>query len=74
MDHAGVERWRDAYDAAGIQSGARPPSALVQMAREATHLVASDMPRALASAEALGSAHVIRVSELFREAPIAIPR
>ena len=32
------------------------------------------MPRALASAEALGSAHEIRVSELFREAPLAIPR
>ena len=74
LDHAGVERWLDAYDAAGIQSGARPPAALVQMARDATHLVASDMPRALASAEALGSAHEIRVSELFREAPLAIPR
>ena len=74
LDHAGVERWRDAYDAAGIQSGARPPAALVRVAREATHLVASDMPRALASAEALGTAHEIRVSELFREAPLAIPR
>lgn len=74
LDRAGVERWRDAYDSAGIQPEARPPPALVQMARDATHLVASDMPRALASAEALGSPHEIRVSELFREAPLAIPR
>jgi broad specificity phosphatase PhoE len=44
------------------------------MAREATHLIASDMPRAIASAQALGSSHAIQVSELFREAPLAIPR
>jgi hypothetical protein len=46
LDWRGVERWRDYYDAAGIQIDARPPASLVHMAREATHLIASDMPRA----------------------------
>ena len=73
FDRRGVERWRDQYDSAGIQSDARPPASLVHMAREATHLIASDMPRALASARALESPHEIRVSELLREAPLAIP-
>jgi len=45
FDRAGVQDWRVAYDSAGIQPSARPPATLVQMAREATHLIASDMPR-----------------------------
>jgi len=73
FDRTGVERWRDAYDAAGIRRGARPPPSLIQLARNATHLIASDLPRAVASAEALGSQHSVRVSELLREAPLAIP-
>ena len=73
FDRGGVERWRDAYDAAGIRPGARPPASLIQLARNATHLIASDLPRAVASAEALGSQHSIQVSELLREAPLAIP-
>src|SRR4029079_14359184 len=73
FDRTGVERWRDAYDAAGIRGGPRPPPSLIQLARNATHLIASDLPRAVASAEALGSQHSVRVSELLREAPLAIP-
>jgi broad specificity phosphatase PhoE len=74
FDRAGVEGWRSGYDSAGIHPDARPPATLVQMAREATHLIASDMPRAIASAEALGAPHAIQVSELLREAPLAIPK
>lgn len=73
LDRSGVLQWRDAYDAAGIRPNARPPASLVQLARDATHLITSDLPRAVASAEALGSQHSIRVSELLREAPLAIP-
>ena len=73
FDRDGVQRWRDRYDSAGIRAGARPPETLARVAREATHLIASDMPRAVASAEALGTQHTIRVSELLREAPLAIP-
>jgi hypothetical protein len=73
FDRDGVHRWRDAYDAAGILPNARPPASLVQLARSATHLIASDLPRAVMSAEALESHHSLRVSELLREAPLAIP-
>ena len=73
-DRDGVQRWRDSYDSAGIRADARPPESLARVAREATHLIASDMPRAVASAQALGTPHTIRVSELLREAPLAIPK
>jgi broad specificity phosphatase PhoE len=73
LDRRGVQRWRDAYDSAGIQDDCRPPEALVQLAADATHIVASDLPRAIASAERVARARAIRVSELLREMPLAIP-
>jgi broad specificity phosphatase PhoE len=73
IDRLGVERWRDAYDAAGIQTVGEPPGPVVQMAAEATHIVASDLPRAIRSAERLAPQRPIHLSELLRESSIAIP-
>jgi broad specificity phosphatase PhoE len=62
-----------AYDAAGIQVDAKAPASLIRLAGHATHVLASDLPRALGSARRLGSSRAILSSELLRESPIAIP-
>ena len=62
-----------AYDAAGIQVSAQPPASLIRLAGNATHIIASDLPRALGSARRLGSSRAILSSELLRESPLAIP-
>jgi broad specificity phosphatase PhoE len=43
------------------------------MAADATHIVSSDLLRAVGSAETLAPNRQIRVSSLLREAPLAIP-
>jgi broad specificity phosphatase PhoE len=73
IDAAGVHRWRDAYDAAGIDLNDAPPPALVAQAAEAAWLVASDLPRAVSSAVRLLPGRSIRASPLLREAPLDIP-
>jgi hypothetical protein len=73
LDRSGVEAWRVAYDAAGIRPNARPPQSLMRLAGTATHLITSDLPRALGSAHRLGAARPIVSSELLRESPLAIP-
>lgn len=74
LDRAGVQRWRDAYDAAGIQADVPPPPVLAEMATAATHIIASDLRRAVESAERLAPQRRIQVSPVLREAPLAIPR
>jgi broad specificity phosphatase PhoE len=74
LDRAGVHEWRAAYDASGIRPDEQPPAALVAMAAGATHIVASDLPRAIESAERLAQRRPISVSPLLREAPVTIPR
>jgi broad specificity phosphatase PhoE len=73
IDCAGVERYRAAYDAAGIDD-LPPPAELVATATAAELLVASDLPRAIASAERLAPGRAVHTSPLLREAPLPIPR
>lgn len=73
LDRAGVEAWRAAYDVAGILADAKPPDALVTLAADAKHLVASDLRRARESAERLAPRRPILVSELLRECTLAPP-
>ena len=73
LDAAGVLRWRDAYDAAGILDDSRPSPALVAEAASADCVVASDMPRAIASAERLAPGKQIRVVPLVREMYLDLP-
>jgi broad specificity phosphatase PhoE len=68
-----MEAWRAAYDSAGIQAVGQPPQALVRLASDATHIVASDLPRAVASAERLAPRRTIETSPLLRETPLHIP-
>lgn len=74
LDRAGVEAWRAAYDSAGILGDAKPPDALVKLAVDAKHLVASDLRRAQESAERLAPLRPIIVSELLRECTLAPPQ
>lgn len=74
IDRAGVHAWLSAYDAAGIVEVAQPPAWAADLAQSATHLVASDLPRAIASAERLVPGREVRVSPLLRESPLVIPR
>jgi broad specificity phosphatase PhoE len=74
VDRDGVRRWRDAYDIAGIIPQPGPPPALTALAARATHLIASDLPRAVQSAKLLAPEREIRIEPLMREAPLSIPR
>jgi broad specificity phosphatase PhoE len=74
VDAAGVDRWREAYDTAGILDESLPPPALVAVAADADCLMTSNLPRALASAERLAPGRVARVSPLLREISLEIPR
>lgn len=67
IDAAGFQRWRDAYDAAGLAPGELPPPALQRLATQAGAVVASDLPRARASAELLVPGAEIATSALLRE-------
>jgi broad specificity phosphatase PhoE len=72
LDLAGVERYLDAYDAAGILDDA-PPPAVVQEVAAARLVVASDLPRAIASAERLLGRAPGAVSPLLRESRLRVP-
>src|SRR5688572_4512621 len=66
MHASGVSRYEDAYDAAGILDDEQPPDALRGLATSA-RIVASDLARAIASAERLTSRESITTSPLLRE-------
>jgi broad specificity phosphatase PhoE len=68
-----VLEWRDAYNAAGIRADAKPPGALSELASTAAHVIASDLRRAIESAERLVPMRDILVSELLRETPLTVP-
>ena len=68
-----MQKWRDAYDAAGISCDP-PPAELVRLASGAALVITSDLPRAAASARALAPRRPLVFSDLLRETPLAIPR
>jgi broad specificity phosphatase PhoE len=72
VDRDGLLGWRVAYDAAGIAPDQSPLS-LTQLASQATHIIASDLPRAVMSAELLAPTRTIVKSDLLRETPLAVP-
>lgn len=51
-----------------------PPPALVDDVARTDRLVASDLPRAIASASRLAPEREVVISPLFREVPLLIPR
>jgi len=73
VDYTGINKWQASYDGAGIRADAQPPDALRKLVASATHLVSSDLRRAIESAERLAPGRQLRTSVLLREAPLAIP-
>jgi broad specificity phosphatase PhoE len=74
IDADGVNRWREAYDAAGILGNSTPPPELLALAAEAECVMSSDLERAVASVRRLAPAATARVTPLLREMPLEIPR
>jgi broad specificity phosphatase PhoE len=68
-----LQRWREAYDRAGIADDDPPPPALVEEVKSAEVLVASDLPRAIASAGHLAFGRDVRTSALLREETLPLP-
>ncbi len=73
INRAGVLRWREAYDAAGIDARETPPRELQEIARAAGMVVASDTTRAVESARLLAPGREVTLSPLLREFDLAPP-
>jgi broad specificity phosphatase PhoE len=73
MSAADMKAWRVGYDGAGILDADAPPAGLSELVTEADILLASDMPRAIQTAQRLKTDHRIQISALLREAPTGIP-
>lgn len=73
LDVDGMRKWMAAYDAAEIALDHPPPPTLVEMAATSGLIVASDLPRARASAELLAREREYRLDARLREAPLETP-
>ena len=73
VDVDGVRQWMAAYDAASIMPEHAPPAELEALVRDASLVVASDLPRTIASAERLAPEREIVRTPLLREAPMETP-
>ena len=67
IDIRGFVKWRRAYETAGIVTGDAPPRDLVALAARAGSIVASDLRRAIESAERLAPGREVVISSLLRE-------
>jgi broad specificity phosphatase PhoE len=73
LDADALRRWFVDYDLAALAHDERPPERARALAREVACVVASDMPRARASAALLLPDGPVRESPLLREVPMPIP-
>ena len=73
LDADALRRWLADYDRAGLAADDRPPAALQALAAGAGLVVASDLPRAVRSAELLVPGRAFESSPLLRETPLPIP-
>jgi broad specificity phosphatase PhoE len=73
LDLEGVRRFERGYNEAGIRDDDLPPAHLIAEARAASLIVASDMPRAIASAKRLAPNCEPHISPLLREIVVEVP-
>lgn len=73
VDAAGVRRWREAYEAAGIAEDSAPPAAVLARAARPVTIVTSESPRAVSPAERIASGQPVIISPLLRETELDIP-
>lgn len=74
MRAGGVSGFESAYNAAGIRTDDAPPAELLGAANAAHVIAASDLPRAIASAQRLAPGRELAVSPLLREIELEPPR
>ena len=74
LDRDGFLRWRESYESAGILESEVPPPELCGVAQKAALIVASDAPRAIASARMLAPDRELVIDPLLRELELAPPR
>lgn len=72
--HSDVGAYEDAYDAAGIRDDDWPGAELETLLGGNAAIVASDLPRAIASAQRLAPERQIELSPLLREIRLEPPR
>jgi hypothetical protein len=73
INATGYRAWREAYEAAGIQEDERVPDHLETLVSRADLVVASDAPRAVATARLLAAGQEITLSPLLRELDLLSP-
>jgi len=73
INATGYRAWREAYEAASIRDGDQVPGPLQQLASRADLFVASDAPRAVATARLLAPGREIIVSPLLHELDLLSP-
>lgn len=73
VTRSAIESWREQYDAAGILADAQPPSEVVARVQRAVTVLASDMPRAIESAQRLAPDRAFDTHACLRELALRIP-
>jgi broad specificity phosphatase PhoE len=73
IDAADARRFEALYDAAPIRVDETPPASLIDVARSADVLLASDLPRAITSARVLAPDRDAVLSPLLREVRFNLP-
>src|SRR5688500_15231803 len=73
IDVHGLRQWMIAYDAAEILAEHAPPPGLEALVAESARIVASDLPRTVASAVRLAAGRDVERTPLLREAPLETP-
>ena len=73
IDRAAAHQFEARYDAASIRADEAPPRSLLELARSAERVVASDLPRAVASARVLAPGRDPITCELLRELTFDLP-
>lgn len=73
VDLAGFLRWREAYEAAGIDEHDQPPVTLKAFASASGIVVASTAPRAVHSAQRLDPEREVTASPLLQELELVPP-
>src|SRR5687768_11168528 len=73
MNATDVHEFEEAYNAAGIREDSAPPPGVLEVAAQAAVIAASDMIRAIASAQRLAPEREIAISPLLRELKLEPP-
>jgi broad specificity phosphatase PhoE len=74
LDFDGFLRWREAYERAAIVESEVAPPELCELAKRTKTIVASNAPRAIASAHKLAPGREVVITPLVRELELAPPR